>query len=100
MQETDGKSTYVIYVDGKPVASASNAPARIDYRPQQDDLKKTTIRPGSASALPSTATAMVRFRKMEVLLFREGDGRESNLLCIVGCNTLGGHQVYLFSFLT
>jgi hypothetical protein len=40
LQETDGKSTYVIYVDGKPVASASNAPARIDYRPQQDDLKK------------------------------------------------------------
>jgi hypothetical protein len=51
LQETDGESTYVLYVDDKRVASATNAPTTVDYQPQQHDLGKITIRPGQRLSL-------------------------------------------------
>ncbi|MFK8161698.1 MAG: hypothetical protein AB8H12_04470 [Lewinella sp.] len=46
LQETDGESTYILFVDDKQVASTTNAPTTIDYQLQNHDLGKIAIRPG------------------------------------------------------
>lgn len=46
LQETDGESTYLLYLDDKEVASATNEPTTADYQPQLHQLGKVNIRPG------------------------------------------------------
>lgn len=46
LQETDGESTYKLFVDDKLVATATNDPTTVDYQPQLHKLGKVNIRPG------------------------------------------------------
>lgn len=51
LQETDGESTYVLYLDDKRIAAATNGPTTVDYQQQLHDLGKVKLRPGQRLGL-------------------------------------------------
>lgn len=72
LQETDGESTYKLFVDDKLVASASNDPTTTDYQPQTHSLGKITIRPGQRIGVSFNSHSNGKIPEGEAFAFSRG----------------------------
>jgi hypothetical protein len=72
LQETDGESTYKLYLDDKLIASATNAPTEVDYQPQTHDLGNITLRPGQRLGLAFNSHSNGKIPEGDAFAFSRG----------------------------
>lgn len=72
LKETDGESTYQLFVDDKLVASATNDPTEVDYQPQTHKLGKITVRPGQRISVAFNSHSNGKIPEGDAFAFSRG----------------------------
>ncbi len=70
--ETDGESSYRLFVDGKLKGKATNQPTTTDYAPQTHDLGTVRLRPGQVIGLAFNSASNGKIPEGEGFAFSRG----------------------------
>ncbi len=72
LQETDGESTYVLFIDDERVTEVTNNPTTTDYEAQIHDLGKINLRPGQRIGIAFNSHSNGKIPEGEAFAFSRG----------------------------